>query len=273
MVGFAARLRAAQPLHAVHAKHHQCGDADHQRGFLPTLPRPRGVRVERANDSLQLGSSPGLARGDYLCCLSSHQQEFRQGNRRITLERGDIYQPIYGPSGNDELERVLQTPETYRVVTSADEPGRGIHKEAPRFFEMTTPGFCGTCHDVLSPAGIRIEEAFSEYKNSPAAERGITCQDCHMGKVQGAPEGYEYGPAAIVGGEPTRPRKLTNHFFAGPDYSIIHPGLFPHNVEAQQFKTMREWLQFDVDTGWGTDEFENNIPEGYEFPDAWWSVG
>ena len=48
-----------------------------------------------------------------------------------------------------------------------------------------------------------------------------------MGRVQGVPSGYDFGPAAIVGGVPTRDRKLTNHTFAGPDYSVIHPGAFP----------------------------------------------
>jgi len=34
-----------------------------------------------------------------------------------------------------------------------------------------------------------------------------------MGKVQGRNEGYEYGPAAVVQGIPTKDRRVTNHFF------------------------------------------------------------
>ena len=62
-----------------------------------------------------------------------------------------------------------------------------------------------------------------------------------MGKVQGkflGADNYEVGPAAVVGGEPSAPRKLTNHFFGGPDYSIIHPGIFPHNADAQELATL-----------------------------------
>lgn len=233
---------------------------------------PVGSELNEPMTASNLDRHPASREG--ITCVSCHRinKNFGKVTGRITLERGDIFQPIYGPSGNDELERVLQTPDEYRVVTSADGPGRGIHKQAPRFFELTTPGFCGTCHDVMAPAGVRIEEAFSEYKNSPAAARGVTCQDCHMGRVQGVPEGYEHGPAAVVGDSPTQPRKLTNHFFAGPDYSIIHPGIFPHNVEAQRFKTLEEWLQFDVDAGWGTDAFELAVPEDYDFPEAWRSI-
>ena len=92
-----------------------------------------------------------------------------------------------------------------------------------------------------------------------------------MGRVQGIPSGYDFGPAAIVGGVPSRDRKLTNHTFAGPDYSVIHPGLFPQNAEAQKFKTPAEWLQFDYKAGWGTDKFENSISKDYKFPATWQS--
>ena len=57
--------------------------------------------------------------------------------------------------------------------------------------------------------------------------------------------------------------------FAGPDYSIVHPGLFPHNTEAQALATLREWLTFDYKAGWGTDAFEENVPDDYEFPPRW----
>lgn len=93
-----------------------------------------------------------------------------------------------------------------------------------------------------------------------------------MGKVQGVASGYDFGPAAIVGDVPTRNRKLTNHFFAGPDYSIIHPGIFPHNVEAAEFKTLAEWLQFNHKAGWGTDRFEDKVGENYKFPKTWQSI-
>ena len=54
-------------------------------------------------------------------------------------------------------------------------------------------------HDVNFVNGFRLEEAFSEYKHSPAAGKGVTCQDCHMGTEPGMPTGYATGPAARVG--------------------------------------------------------------------------
>ena len=97
--------------------------------------------------------------------------------------------------------------------------------------------FCGECHDVFSPDGVRNEEAFSEYLNSPAAKDGITCQQCHMGPVQGRPhEECErpLGRAAVVPGlDPERLplRRLSDHTFAGPDYSLLPDTEFPHKLD------------------------------------------
>ncbi len=143
--------------------------------------------------------------------------------------------------------------------------------------------------------GFRVEEANREYEMSPAAQRDITCQDCHMGKANGRilaerddPDfqrtNYDFGPAAKVGAIETAPRKLTNHKFVGPDYSLLAPALFPFNVrsireEAEKddptalgFATIRDWLLFDHVAGWGTDEFEDSITDDSGFPDRWASV-
>ena len=71
---------------------------------------------------------------------------------------------------------------------------------------------------------------------------------------------------------PTKTRKVTSHLFSGPDYSLIHPGIFPHSQEAQEFKTLREWLKFKHEDGWGTDAFENSAPDDYKFPEPWVSI-
>ena len=208
-----------------------------------------------------------------ITCVVCHRVEhiYNKASGRIALVEGDITAPVYGPSGNAELKRVLKD-NKYRVVTSPDQKGRKIHSDVVKFAPISTPTFCGTCHDVTLQNGFRLEEAFSEYRDSPAAKKGVTCQDCHMGKIQGIPSGYNEGPAAVVGGVPTKPRKLTNHIMAGPDYSLVHPGVFPHNADALKLATLAEWITFNVGAGWGTDEFENNVPDDYKFPPAWDSV-
>jgi hypothetical protein len=231
---------------------------------------PLGMNLSESVYGSNLARTPASREG--LTCVACHRvnQAYGKISARMATVEGDIFSPVYGPKGGAELKRVLGKPEQYRVTTSKDQPGRQIHREVKQAFFLTKPQFCGSCHDVTLLNGFKLEEAFTEFKASPAIRQdGTTCQDCHMGRIQGVPSGYDFGPAAIVGGVPSRDRKLTNHTFAGPDYSVIHPGLFPQNAEAQKFKTPAEWLQFDYKAGWGTDRFENAISKDYKFPAAW----
>lgn len=233
---------------------------------------PVGMNLEESVYVSNFERHPTSREG--VTCIACHRVNRNYGkiSGRLAIVEGDLFEPVFGPKGDEELKRVLDQPETYRVTTDRDAPGRAIHTEVERFFPLVTSGFCATCHDVTLVNGFRLEEAFAEYHQSPASKEGVSCQDCHMGKEQGTASGYEEGPAAIVGGVPTQPRKLASHFFAGPDHSILHPGLFPLNVKAQSFKTMREWMAFDDDAGWGTDAFEDAAPRDHPFPEAWRSI-
>ncbi|MFQ5568275.1 MAG: multiheme c-type cytochrome [Rhodothermales bacterium] len=205
-----------------------------------------------------------------ITCIVCHRLENPYGkvSGRLAIVEGDLFDPVFGPTGDAELKRVLESGD-YNVNTERGKSGRAIHTDAVRFAQIGTSGFCGTCHDVNLINGFRLEEAFSEFKITAAARQGISCQDCHMGREPGVASGYDETPAALVGGQPTRPRKRTNHMFAGPDYSVIHPGIFPHNVRAAEMAEIREWLTFDVEQGWGTDAFEDSIPDNFEFPERW----
>jgi hypothetical protein len=50
--------------------------------------------------------------------------------------------------------------------------------------------FCGTCHNEKDPWGQWVKATHLEWKESPQAEAGIVCQDCHMppGPGNSAPE-------------------------------------------------------------------------------------
>ncbi len=233
---------------------------------------PIGMNLPEKTFMSQMDRIPASREG--ITCIACHRVSKAYGkiSGREAIIEGSIFQPVYGPTGDAELKRVLANPDQYHVVTDPKQQGRAIHKDVVKFFELTEPGFCGSCHDVTLINGFRLEEAFSEFKMSPAAGKGVTCQDCHMGKEPGKPSGFREEPAAIVGGVPTRPRRRTDHRFAGPDYSLIHPALFPFNDRAQQLATMRQWLQFDWKAGWGTDAFEKKVPANFKFPEHWQSV-
>ncbi len=205
-----------------------------------------------------------------ITCITCHRMEESYGkiSGRFAIRQGGLDAPINGPTGPSELQRALSDP-NYRLGDKDSPASREVHGDIKPFFQMTTSGFCGTCHDVTLPNGFRLEEAFSQFKNSPAAHRGESCQDCHMGTDPGVKSPYRLEPAAIVGGMPTKPRKRTNHMFVGPDYSIVHPGIFPHSPQAKEMASMREWLEFDHEAGWGTEAFEDNLPSDTEFPSRW----
>lgn len=122
------------------------------------------------------------------------------------------------------------------------------HK-SKRLVSIRSSAFCGSCHDVTSPEGVRLEEAFSEWQNSPAAKQGVTCQHCHMGPVQGIATrecDRPMGRAATVPDVdpkliPIRP--LSDHTFSGPDYSILPDTEFPHKLDWMYEKDYR---QFDL---------------------------
>lgn len=215
---------------------------------------------------------PAVTREGVTCIVCHRISEvYAKESGRMKLVEGELLDPIYGPRGNEELKRVIASHD-YQVVTERDLPGRQIHRDAKKLFVIENPGFCGMCHDVNFPIGFRLEEAFSQFKTSPAAAKGISCQDCHMATEPGIPSDYAIAPAATIGGVDTKPKKRTNHMFPGPDHSIIHPGLYPHNPDAADLATMKEWLTFDYKAGWGTDDFEDNVADDHPFPGRWSSA-
>ena len=204
-------------------------------------------------------------------CIVCHRLEKPYGkvSGRLAIVEGDIFHRITGPTGNEQLKKVI---ESGIVNTERGKVGLNIHTDVLKLEQLREPGFCSVCHDVNLVNGFRLEEAFSDFKTSPASGDGTSCQDCHMGLVPGKKSGYAMGPAAIVNGTPTAPRRRTNHMFAGPDYSVIHPGIFPHNTKASALAEIRDWLTFKYEEGWGSIEFEKNVPSTYKFPDRWKSA-
>jgi hypothetical protein len=207
-------------------------------------------------------------------CITCHRVKEQygkvDGQRRV--EPGKIFDPVFGTGEKSVIKDIIADKETYSVKTSKDGRGTSIHNGMMTNPQLSKSEFCVSCHQVAVNLGIKLEIVWDQYRDSPARKAGVTCQDCHMGKVPGKPEGYATAPSAIVGGKEINPgRKHTNHRFIGPGYSIAHPGIFPHNVKAKAF-TMQEWLQFDWRAGWGTVAFEEKVAAGkikVTFPKRW----
>ena len=207
-------------------------------------------------------------------CITCHRvkEQYGKVNGERRVEPGKIYEPVYGSGEKSVIKDVLADKETYSVKTSTDGRGNDIHKGMITNDQITKSEFCVSCHQVAVNLGIKLEIVWDQYRDSPARKAGVTCQDCHMGKVAGKPEGYATAPSAVVGGKQINPgRKHANHRFIGPGYSIAHPGIFPHNTKAQAFG-IKDWLEFDWRAGWGTTEFEDKVADGkvkVDFPKRW----
>jgi hypothetical protein len=207
-------------------------------------------------------------------CITCHRVKEQygkvDGQRRV--EPGKIFDPVYGTGEKSVIKDIIANKDTYSVKTSKDGRGTSIHNGMMTNPQLAKSEFCVSCHQVAVNLGIKLEIVWDQYRDSPARKAGVTCQDCHMGKVPGKPEGYATAPSAVVGGKEINPgRKHSNHRFIGPGYSIAHPGVFPHNVKAKAF-TMQDWLQFDWRAGWGTSAFETKVASGkikVDFPKRW----
>lgn len=205
--------------------------------------------------------------------VQAHGKDY--GERRI--EPGDISQPIVASGAGIGVEIAKKNSSYFKIKTDPNDktPGQVIHRRTIQFDQLGKSTFCVSCHQVAVEPGISLEVVWNQYRASPAWRQGITCQDCHMGRVPGLAEGYSVGPAAIIDGKAvTADRKHSNHQFYGPGYSIAHPGVFPHNPDADKW-TFNEWLQFDWRAGWGLEKFEEELEQGLTsgyFPAVWSNV-
>jgi hypothetical protein len=50
-------------------------------------------------------------------------------------------------------------------------------------FESST--FCSGCHEFVNKHGVRVLETYSEWERSIYSKEGITCQNCHMPRIEG----------------------------------------------------------------------------------------
>jgi hypothetical protein len=218
---------------------------------------------------------PQVAR-EGVTCIACHRVNQRYGkvNGERRIEPGDKFAPVYGSIGGSGVAEVIARQNEFKVKTSPDQqgPGQDIHVAGVYFDQLSKPEFCVSCHQVAVQPGIKLEVVWEQYRASPACKKGVSCQDCHMGRIPGVASGYEFGPAAVVNDKAVNEnRKHANHIFYGPGYSIAHPGIFPHNKDSLRW-SVQDWLLFDHRGGWGTDEFEELVDEGkikVIFPPVW----
>ena len=152
------------------------------------------------------------ARGSPASSVTASTSRGARSVRASTSSRATSSHRSTARRGTRTSRWCLANPDKYGAMkTGGEDPsfrGHEIHREAVPFFQLNTPGFCGSCHDVFAPNGFRLEDAFSEFKTGQAARcKHETCQDCHMGSVPGMASGFDVAPAARVGNAFSPPRQ------------------------------------------------------------------
>jgi nitrate/TMAO reductase-like tetraheme cytochrome c subunit len=216
-----------------------------------------------------------------ITCVTCHRvgEGYSKVNAARRITPGPIHEPVFGPFDSLGGLKAITNARENGILVTIDEPDRPavgdkrwirMHQTAIQSDLITKSEFCEACHQVAVYPGIKLETVWEEWRASPAAKEGITCQKCHMSKNPGHDDGYATGWAAEVNGKHFNDqRPLTDHTFVGPGYPISHPGLFPFRMDESPF-TPQQWLTFDWRAGWGREDFEGKLGAGsYTFPPEW----
>lgn len=198
-----------------------------------------------------------------ITCITCHRvaEPYGKVNGERNIVPGNIHMPVAGALRETAFEDALEQKDELKIALDETERGTPVHENVIKFSQISKSEFCVSCHQVAVNLGIKLEVVWDQYRDSPAFKKGDTCQDCHMGKVPGVAAGYETGPSAVVNGVEINPgRRHSNHSFYGPGYPIAHPGIFPHNPDAEAWD-MEEWLMFDYRSGWGIEDFEDRVAD------------
>jgi len=227
------------------------------------------LKIPRAASILE---APPVVR-EGVTCIACHRvnEHYWRSNGDRRIEPSDIHAPVNGGRGGQGVRKAIAEADKYKLKLSPDQPGPGqpIHRRGRFFQPLTNSDICVSCHQVAVHPGIWLEVVHAQYRSGPAAKKGITCGQCHMGAVPGKPLGYAQNHVAYLNGKPFgEKRKQANHMFWGPGFSIAHPGIFPHNPNADRY-TPRQWMAFDYRAGWGTESFEQTVTDSMAFPPPW----
>ena len=208
-------------------------------------------------------------------CVTCHRvsTQFGKVNGERHVDPAPMSAPVYNAGTGVKMAEVLANAKEYGVAMAPGEPGTPIHAPAIKFEQISKSEFCVSCHQVAVHPGIKLEVVWEQYRGAPAAKEGITCQECHMGKVPGEAAGFDTWPIAIVNGQTVGEsnQKHSNHLFYGPGYPIAHPGIFPFNPRALRW-SIKDWLKFDYRSPWGDPAWEERLARGEveaTFPPEW----
>ncbi|MEE2828635.1 MAG: cytochrome c family protein [Myxococcota bacterium] len=162
--------------------------------FCVECHAPMAVRTGATEDGLNLAELDPKLRG--VTCAFCHRIDSIEDdhNARMTL----------GPEAT--MRGGIADPVRTRAHASVYSPLHDRH-------QRDSAALCGSCHDVVTPAGVHLERTFVEWQESVFGHEGVsqlTCGNCHM-------RGFD-GPAFD---DPSAPiRRVHDHDMPGVDIAL-----------------------------------------------------
>lgn len=183
--------------------------------FCVQCHAPLAVELGLTTDGLNLADVPQWAKG--VGCYFCHNVVEVAGSHNNPIElamdqtmRGGLRDPVRSPAHRT----------AYSEIVDAE--------------SQTSSSLCGSCHDIVTPAGVHLERTFAEWRETifaqPDPRKHVSCASCHMVATTDV---VAEGPGLDA---PLRPFGRREHTFAGIDLALTP---WPER-EAQQAAIRRD---------------------------------
>ncbi|MBZ0234088.1 MAG: hypothetical protein K8M05_17290 [Deltaproteobacteria bacterium] len=168
-------------------------------GFCVQCHAPLALQLGLTTDGLNLADVPQWAKG--VGCYTCHNVVEITGTHnnplRLAMDqtmRGGLRDAVESPAHRT----------AYSPLVDAE--------------SQDSSAMCGTCHDIITPAGVHLERTFAEWQTTifaqPDPRRHVSCASCHMVV---STDVIAEGPGLDV---PLRPFGRREHTFAGIDVAL-----------------------------------------------------
>lgn len=138
--------------------------------FCVSCHAPMAVRLGLTTDGLNLADVPQWAKG--VTCFFCHSVDRieQDHNNGLVLAsdgvlRGGLRDPVPSPRHRSAYSELLDSA------------------------SQASSAMCGSCHDVVTPAGVHLERTFAEWSESifgqPSPRTHLSCSACHMAPYTG----------------------------------------------------------------------------------------
>jgi Cytochrome c554 and c-prime len=170
--------------------------------FCVNCHAPLAVKLGMTTDGLDLDQVPQWAKG--ITCFYCHSidQVTDDHNNAILLADDDVMRGGISNPADTPAHRSAESPMLDSKATESS-------------------AACGSCHDVVTPAGVNLERTFSEWQATIFGQDNplthLSCSTCHMFATDGV---VTSGPGAAGLDVPLRPYGVHEHTFAGIDQAL-----------------------------------------------------